>query len=177
VEINRFSDAILDEKDILFGLYSGKLTSVLHLNVVDQELINRFNSNIELNADPIDRLSLYIDPDCTIEEYDKRNQAQWHIPSSYKTFDIANWLLEQCQTEIAYNRVIEEIELYIQYDMVDVLVYLKYLVDYMRENNIVWGLGRGSSVASYCLYLIGIHKVDSIKYQLDIKEFLKGNRE
>lgn len=177
MEINRFSDAIVDEKDILFGLYTGKLTSVLHLNVVDQELINRFNSTVDLNADPIDKLSLYADPNCTIEEFDRRNQAQWHIPQEYNTFDIANWLLEQCETEVSYHRVIEEMELYIQYDMVDVLVYLKYLVDYMRQENIVWGLGRGSSVASYCLYLIGIHKVDSILYQLDIKEFLKGSGE
>ena len=57
--------------------------------------------------------------------------------------------------------------------MFDLLSYLKYLVDTMRENNIVWGVGRGSSVASYVLYLIGIHKIDSIKYNLDIHEFLK----
>jgi DNA polymerase III alpha subunit len=43
----------------------------------------------------------------------------------------------------------------------------------MRSNNIVWGVGRGSSVASYVLYLLGVHKVDSIKYGLDIREFLK----
>jgi DNA polymerase III alpha subunit len=43
----------------------------------------------------------------------------------------------------------------------------------MRKNKIVWGVGRGSSVASYVLFLIGIHKVNSLKYNLDIKEFLK----
>ena len=57
--------------------------------------------------------------------------------------------------------------------MIDLLYYLKYLVDTMRKNNIVWGVGRGSSVASYVLYLIGIHRIDSIKYNLDINEFLK----
>ena len=57
--------------------------------------------------------------------------------------------------------------------MIDLLCYLKYLVDTMREHNIVWGVGRGSSVASYCLYLLGVHKIDSIKYELDIREFLK----
>jgi DNA polymerase III alpha subunit len=46
----------------------------------------------------------------------------------------------------------------------------------MRENDIVWGVGRGSSVASYTLYLIGVHKIDSIKYELDINEFLKGEQ-
>ena len=57
--------------------------------------------------------------------------------------------------------------------MIDVLRYLKYLVDTMRKHKIVWGVGRGSSVASYCLFLIGVHRVDSVLYQLDIKEFLK----
>jgi DNA polymerase III alpha subunit len=44
----------------------------------------------------------------------------------------------------------------------------------MKERNIVWGVGRGSSVASYVLFLIGTHKVDSVKYELDFNEFLKG---
>ena len=55
----------------------------------------------------------------------------------------------------------------------DLLRYLKYLVDTMRKNNIVWGVGRGSSVASYVLYLIGVHKINSMYYDLDIAEFLK----
>jgi DNA polymerase III alpha subunit len=78
-----------------------------------------------------------------------------------------------CTTEVQRRRVDEELELFIQHGMFDLLFYLKYLVDTMRENNIVWGVGRGSSVASYVLYLLGVHKIDSIKYELDIKEFLK----
>ena len=57
--------------------------------------------------------------------------------------------------------------------MFDLLRYLKYFVDTMRENNVVWGLGRGSSVASYVLYLIGVHKIDSMYYDLDVGEFLR----
>jgi DNA polymerase III alpha subunit len=57
--------------------------------------------------------------------------------------------------------------------MFDLLFYLKYLVDTLRENKVLWGVGRGSSVASYVLYLIGVHKIDSLKYNLDIAEFLK----
>ena len=55
----------------------------------------------------------------------------------------------------------------------NVLKFLVYLIDIMRSNNIVWGVGRGSSVSSYVLYLLGVHKVDSIKYGLDITDFLK----
>ena len=54
-----------------------------------------------------------------------------------------------------------------------VLRIMIYIIETMRKNNLVWGIGRGSSVASYVLYLIGVHKVDSLKYNLDIKEFLK----
>jgi DNA polymerase III alpha subunit len=60
--------------------------------------------------------------------------------------------------------------------MMDMLFFIKYLVDTLRKNKIIWGVGRGSSVASYVLYLIGVHKVDSIKYNLPIEEFFKGDQ-
>jgi DNA polymerase III alpha subunit len=47
------------------------------------------------------------------------------------------------------------------------------MVDTFREEKIVWGVGRGSSVASYVLYLLGVHKVDSLKYNLNVDEFLR----
>jgi DNA polymerase III alpha subunit len=111
-------------------------------------------------------------PELSIEEFDSVNQVDWFMPDKYKTLDIENFLVQTCPKE-NYERLIEEIELFRQHNMTDLLRYLKYLVDTMREHNIVWGVGRGSSVASYCLYLIGVHKIDSIKYNLDIKEFLK----
>ena len=57
--------------------------------------------------------------------------------------------------------------------MFDLLKYMVYLVDFMRENDIVWGVGRGSSVSSYVLYLIGVHKVDSVQFDLDYHEFMR----
>ncbi len=51
--------------------------------------------------------------------------------------------------------------------------YLKYLVDTMKDNKVIWGVGRGSSCASYVLYLLGIHRVDSMFYNLDVEEFLR----
>ena len=55
----------------------------------------------------------------------------------------------------------------------DLLRYLKFLVDVMRQNNVIWGVGRGSSVASYVLYLLGVHRIDSMFYDLDPAEFLR----
>jgi DNA polymerase III alpha subunit len=70
-------------------------------------------------------------------------------------------------------RVKTELILYKKLGLYKLLQFLIYLVDIMRENKIVWGVGRGSSVASYVLYLIGIHKINSLKYNLDINEFLR----
>ena len=46
-------------------------------------------------------------------------------------------------------------------------------LEHMKENNIIWGVGRGSSVASYVLFLLGVHKIDSLQYNLNWREFLR----
>jgi DNA polymerase III alpha subunit len=81
--------------------------------------------------------------------------------------------LAQCKTDAELQRAGEELLLYQERDMFILLKYLKYLVDTLRTNNIVWGVGRGSSVASFVLYLIGIHRINSLYYDLPITEFLK----
>ena len=174
MKLNQYSELIVDEQDILKGLYSGQVGSFSALNIQDTQLIQQFNTNLALNADSLDMMKEYIEPSCSVEEFDLVNQQQWFIPSEYKDIRIEEFLLQQCKTEEEVERVLQELELFFQHRMMDVLICVKYLVDYMRKHDIVWGLGRGSSVASFCLYLIGLHKINSLKYQLDIKEFLKG---
>ena len=70
-------------------------------------------------------------------------------------------------------RVEMELELYKTRNLYPMLQLVIYIVDTLRKHNLVWGVGRGSSVASYVLYLIGAHKVNSHKYTLNIREFLK----
>jgi DNA polymerase III alpha subunit len=106
---------------------------------------------------------------------DKIDITNWLIPREYKDIDIEEFLVAQCPEE-NYQRLIKELELYRKHDMLIVLKAMKYIVDTLRKNNIVWGVGRGSSVASYALYLIGVHKIDSVKYDLPIEEFFKGEQ-
>lgn len=176
MKTNNFDEVILNEKDILRVLYLGKIQSFKNLNFDNLELINQFNQSIFLNGDSIEPLTHYQEPQCSKEEFDKTNQEDWFIPIKYQNFPIEEWLIKQCKTEIELERVLTELELYQRYNMIPVLKVLKYLVDFMRENNILWGVGRGSSVSSYCLFLIGLHKIDSIKFNLDISEFLKGEK-
>ena len=100
------------------------------------------------------------------------NSKHWFIPKDYCP-NLSEMLYGMCETDDQRDRVSQELELYIKHDMYDVLHVMKYIVDTLRDNNIVWGVGRGSSVSSYVLYLIGVHKIDSIKYKLPIEEFFK----
>lgn len=103
------------------------------------------------------------------------DSGEWFVPVEYKNLDVENYCLDLCQTEEQKSRVICEFKLFKEHNMIMVLKTMKYIVDTLRKNNVVWGVGRGSSVASYSLYLIGVHKVDSIKYRLPINEFIRGN--
>jgi DNA polymerase III alpha subunit len=98
----------------------------------------------------------------------------WFIPDEYYP-NLVEYLYGCCETEEQRTRVSLELELFIKNDMYDILHVMKYIVDTLRKNNVLWGVGRGSSVASYVLYLIGVHKIDSIKYNLPIEEFFKGD--
>jgi DNA polymerase III alpha subunit len=101
------------------------------------------------------------------------NPKHWFIPEDYCP-DLMQYLYSCCETESQRARVDLELELFIKNGMYDVLHVMKYIVDTLRKNKIVWGVGRGSSVSSYVLYLIGVHKIDSVKYNLPIDEFFKG---
>jgi DNA polymerase III alpha subunit len=172
MKINSYGQVEITADEAFQSLYSGKINNLKNVYVEDKDR-TRFNKARDLNGDRFPELETLVLPDITLEEYDKMNQQNWFMPKEYYNFEIVEYLLDKTTNEEEYQRVVTELELFTQHNMIDLLKYIKYLVDTMRKNNIVWGVGRGSSVASYVLYLIGVHKVDSIKYALDIKEFLK----
>jgi DNA polymerase III alpha subunit len=101
------------------------------------------------------------------------DSTHWFIPEEYRTMDILDWLYQRCPTPEIRERVVEELRLFAKHDMILMLKTMKYVVDTLRANNVVWGVGRGSSVASYVLHIVGVHKIDSIKYNIPIEEFFK----
>ena len=95
------------------------------------------------------------------------------MPQEYSDMDIAKWVLEQCADQNELQRAGAELMEYADRGLLPLLQYLKYLVDTMRTNNVVWGVGRGSSVASFVLYLIGVHRIHSLRNNLDFAEFMR----
>ena len=98
----------------------------------------------------------------------------WNTPIEYANLDIKNYILSKHKLDSGrVSRVELELEEFKKRNLIDLLKFLVYMMDVSRHHNIIYGVGRGSSVSSYVLYLLGVHRIDSYKYQLDIKEFLK----
>ena len=174
--IPRFSN-----RDLVDMIYSGHIDKC-HVVLCDNSVdVDKFNNYANENGLP--SLTKYIPLDVEEKTFDGVCQGEWFMPDEYKNLDIAQWLYakvmenlqttQPCLQSKEWIRAKEELDEFLNRDMGNLLRYMIYLVDFMRENDIVWGVGRGSSVASYVLYLIGVHRINSIQYGLDWREFLR----
>ncbi len=174
--LDQVSNPVFNSNDLIKEIYKGnldkiKLSSVHHATDIDYLSYVEFVQNNNLEDWPVPQP--YFGEIRTIKEFDSYMQNRWYIPEEYRNFDIKSYLYSLCVSEEEKDRINQELDLFKKHNMIPLLRFLKYLVDILRQNNILWGVGRGSSVASYCLYLLGVHKIDSIKYDLDIHEFLR----
>jgi len=162
---------IFDEQDICDLLMQGREPGSIKRMLVDSSV------NIEHMIDFVDRMPEFIkhvgDPTISMTVFDKNAQARWHMPEEYRQLDIAEYILGLCNNEAELQRCGHELLLYQEKDLFNLLRYLKYLVDVMTTNKVIWGVGRGSSVASYVLYKLGVHRIDSMFYKLEPEEFLR----
>ena len=164
--IPRFSN-----RDLIDMIYSGHADKV-HVVLCDaNDDVDKFNDAMEEQG--LDKLQKYIPLDVDQKTFDGVCQSEWFMPDEYKELNVVRFLNNRQMTVGERQRVQEELEAFRERGMIPLLRYMCYLVDFMRENNIVWGVGRGSSVASYVLYLIGVHRINSIQYGLDWREFLR----
>ena len=173
MQTNKFGEMIFSQEDIVDHVMSGGDITQLDHMLVDPTV------DLETAALILDRVPDFVQYDAlsrenlTQEQWDHRCQSHWFMPPDYRDLDIAKYLIDLCENETQLQRVGQELLMYQERDLFDLLRYLKYLVDTMTAHNLIWGVGRGSSVASYVLYLLRVHQVDSIYYNLDPKEFLR----
>jgi len=162
---------VIDCNELADELYRQPDININNFSVTDPDQYNQAVKDLHVE---FALLNQYVsNSDLSVEEFDKLMQSRWHMPEEYKNLDIAEHVLSLCQTQEELQRVGEELLLYHERNLFDLLKYLKYFVDTLRSNQVLWGLGRGSSVASYVLYLLGVHKINSMYYDLSIEEFLK----
>jgi DNA polymerase III alpha subunit len=167
---NKFGELIFNESDICDLLMQGHDAVSLKNLIVDDSVNLEQWPNIINSVPDFQQQQFHT---CLVPEFHARQQAIWHMPEEYKTLDIADHVLSLCNSEAELQRCGQELLLYQERDLFDLLRYLKYLVEIMTTNQIIWGVGRGSSVSSFVLYKLGIHRIDSLYYNLDITEFLR----
>jgi len=169
MRLDKFGNPIFNTQDIFKFLYQGKLTNLKDLTVDYTEDIEKLE---QVAGFTFSRFNDQLDS-ISIEDFDQALQSDWFMPTEYKEFDVEEWCLSRCTTEPQRERVYDEMEAYRNRKMIPLLQWTKHFVDTCNENGIVWGVGRGSSVASFVLYLLGVHQIDSVKYNLDWQEFLR----
>lgn len=162
---------IFDQTDLVDMVMRGQPLADLH-GLIVQPMID-----LESAALILDDIPKFIDYDQlaqeTQEQFDHRCRNTWFMPDKYKELDIAELVISKCTTPEQLQRCGEELLLYQERGLFNLLRYLVYVVDIMQDHKVIWGVGRGSSVASYVLYLLGVHRIDSMYYDLDVGEFLR----
>ncbi len=107
---------------------------------------------------------------------------EWTIPDAYKKLDVVDYMskahellfegLDPSEMAQRDKRLAQELIRYRKYGLYDVLRAVIWIINTLTAKDTVWGVGRGSSVSSYVLFVIGVHDVDSFAYGLDIDDFL-----
>jgi DNA polymerase III alpha subunit len=160
-------------------LDSSKLSQFIQLG---KSLVGIFTDEI---TDDIKQFNKLVSPQEQIRVKESVNPLDfsWNIPSEYQNINLIDYLAEQLDircdnlTEQQWNdraiRISTELSLYEKLDLTNVLRTIIYIINTLDSQNIVWGVGRGSSVSSFVLFLIGVHDVDSVLYELNIDDFLR----
>ena len=153
----------LKEADLVELLYQGKSGPL----TVANDMLQSYNAGCQaLGQEPVFMVK-------EIPESVEDAVTQWNIPDSIANLDLDVYFAEKVNSVEEAIRVAEELALYRERKMEPMLRFMIHLVNVMQENKIVWGVGRGSSVSSFLLYLVGLHSINSVKYNLDIKEFIR----
>jgi hypothetical protein len=172
MKTNKHGQLIYSQDDLCDLIMQGFNASDLDGIIVDEPV------DLEQAALMLDNVPLLIEYDRLVEsmpteEFDHRCQSRWYMPEEYMNLDIAEHVIGLCQNNAELQRCGQELLMFQERNLFNLLRYLKYLVDTMKQHNLIWGVGRGSSVASFVLYKMGVHRIDSLYYDLDPGEFLR----
>ena len=172
MKTDQYGQMIFDQDDLCNFVMQGQDITQLEL-MVDKTVDFELAATVLEDPGRLLLWSFPVDSNQSVIEFDAEQQRNWHMPDEYKQLDIAEHVLSLCTTDAEMQRCGEELLLFQERDLFNLLRYLKYLVDVMTQNNLIWGIGRGSSTASFVLYKLGVHQINSMYYDLDPAEFLR----
>ena len=101
------------------------------------------------------------------------SDRRWFTPDDYTEINLEQYVLSRCVGETQISRAKEELAIVDRLGASQIFKHLIYLVDQWRSQDLVWGVGRGSSVSCFLLFVIGVNKINPLDYDLDYHEFFK----
>ena len=140
---------------------------------------NTINEDIKFwnRKQPDDKITIWKDDGefCGPDE----TTFEWNIPKKYLKLDIEELAAEKFAemgfdgNTVYEDRLVWELGQMRKQEMYPFIRCLVYVIDEFRKHDILWGVGRGSSCSSLVMFILGINRVDPIKYNIDPKEFFK----
>jgi DNA polymerase III alpha subunit len=169
MKINGMGQVGFSQQELANMIRKDPTVCIDHAQLIENSVYNEAVRSMFSNMQPLAQWH-----DCELDlNFHRELQRTWLIPEQYAAVDIAQLLLSRCDGPEELQRMAQELLLFQEYDLFDLLKYLHYLVETMSSAGLVIGVGRGSSVASFALYKLGVHRVNSLMYDLDITEFLR----
>ena len=170
LSIDECHRTVATDSELAHLLYEHPDLNLNAINVADPEKYNSAIAELYLDWPLLQKTDFITD---NPRLFHTTNQQTWLMPVEYQDMDIAQYVLSQCVDQNELQRAGTELLEYAERDLFGMLCYLKYLVDQAKENNVVLGVGRGSSVASFVLYVLGVHRIHSLRHNLDFAEFMR----
>jgi DNA polymerase III alpha subunit len=153
-------------------LYNGQ--SLVEPEIINSLLLSGIHPNYILTSELTEDIELFnMLSDDIIKQYKEEDihfDFNWNIPKKYLDIDLIDYFSEYI-TKDNSNRISEELQIVIDNNLQNHFKCMIYIVDMFKSKKQIWGIGRGSSVACYLLYLIGIHNIDCIKFNIPYTEF------
>lgn len=168
-DVDAWGRVVLSVEDAFQLLYAGG--SIGDHPLASLEVVDRFNAASDLfQADEKGRAVEH--PAVSPEAEHAARAARWRVPERFRDLDIRTHVLGLCEPH-EVDRCRMELDLFDERGLFPMLRAMAFLVDDLRTRGVVYGVGRGSSVASHVLFKLGVHRIDALKYDLDVREFLR----
>lgn len=163
--------SIIDPDQVLEAIRRGLKPSALRVTELTAE-IKSFNREVS-DAEAL--------KECSKEPINI--DLTWILPQKYLTIDLWDHIISvfgERLKDLEYNDAeLHEATCRIEAELLEVhargmtefMKTIIYVLDVFRAKNVIWGVGRGSSCASYILFILGLHVVDCVKFAVPMEEF------
>ena len=117
----------------------------------------KYNKDISSSGEEIEMA-----PDTTYDESDLK-----------KIIDGISLPRDNTNSKLHNERLQKELDYFNNNNLNYIIVKMYSLIKQFKEDNVIWGVGRGSSCACYIFYLLEVHDINPIKFDIDFREFSK----